>query len=74
MTPTAEDRYFARSASDRTDDWPLWFVADRARGNLNVTTQLLPELRGFSPFLSRADAEELARQSNRARAEQDQSR
>lgn len=33
-------RYIARSASDRTDDWPFWFVADRQRGDVNVTGEL----------------------------------
>jgi hypothetical protein len=36
------ERYLARSASDRTDDWPSWFVADRSRSNLNVTVRLVP--------------------------------
>jgi hypothetical protein len=26
------DRYYARSASDQTDDWPWWFVADKQLG------------------------------------------
>lgn len=34
-------RYYARSASDRTDDWPYWFVADRKRGDVNVTAELV---------------------------------
>lgn len=34
-------RYIARSASDRTDDWPFWFVADTQRGGLNVTADLI---------------------------------
>jgi hypothetical protein len=58
------ERYFARSASDRTDDWPYWFVADRSRGNLNVTVKLMPELSGYLPFLPRDMAEELARAIN----------
>ena len=37
----ANDRYYARSASDRTDDWPFWFVADKTRGGLNVTCELI---------------------------------
>ena len=37
MTP----RYIARSASNRTDDWPFWFVADTQRGGLNVTAELI---------------------------------
>jgi hypothetical protein len=36
-----EARFYARSASDRTDDWHWWFVADRAHGSLNVTGKLL---------------------------------
>lgn len=35
------DRYYARSASDRTNDWPFWFVADKSRGGLNVTAELI---------------------------------
>jgi len=34
------DRYYARSASDNTDDWPFWFVADSQKGGLNVTAEL----------------------------------
>lgn len=26
---SGEPRYYARSASDKTEDWPFWFVADR---------------------------------------------
>lgn len=37
-------RFYARSASDKTDDWPFWFVADRRRGDLNVTAELICEL------------------------------
>lgn len=61
-----ETRYFARSASDRTDDWPHWFVADRHKGNLNVTVVLVPELRGHMPFLSRVKAEQIAAMANAA--------
>jgi hypothetical protein len=35
-----EPRYFARSASDRTDDWPFWFVADRKLGGPNRTAEI----------------------------------
>lgn len=42
-------RYFARSASDKTDDWSIWFIADRDWGGLNVTStvwdRLLPGTR-----------------------------
>ena len=34
------ERYFARSASDNTDNWPFWFVADRKRGDVNVTGEV----------------------------------
>lgn len=34
-------RYYARSASDRTDNWPYWFVADVERGGLNVTASIV---------------------------------
>jgi len=37
----SEERYYPRSASDKTDDWPIWFVADRQKGGLNVTGQLV---------------------------------
>lgn len=40
-TLTAGTRYYARSASDKTDDWPFWFVADARRGGLNVTAELI---------------------------------
>lgn len=34
-------RYYARSASDKTNQWPYWFVADSKRGGLNVTAELI---------------------------------
>lgn len=34
-------RYYARSASDRTDDWPFWYVADRRKGGVNVTADIV---------------------------------
>lgn len=58
-------RYFARSASDRTDEWPYWFVADREKAGLNVTGELVPQLHGYLPFLLRADAEYVAEKANR---------
>lgn len=60
------ERYFARSASDRTDEWPLWFVADREQGGLNVTVALLPQMRGYMPLLPRHLAEEVATHANTA--------
>ncbi len=59
-------RYFARSASDRTDDWPLWFVADRHQSDLNVTVRLVPSFRGYMPFLPREAAELVADRANGA--------
>jgi len=57
-------RYYARSASDRTDDWAEWFVADELRGGLNVTAQLDPRLKGYPPFLPDWDAVKLAAKAN----------
>jgi hypothetical protein len=59
-------RYYARSASDRTEDWPFWYVADSAKANLNVTVHFKPEMRGYLPFLPRDMAEELAQRANDA--------
>lgn len=63
-----QKRYFARSASDRTDDWPFWFVADRAKGDLNVTADLIrehhdPDHAG-GVFVPRRGAEDLAALAN----------
>ena len=62
------DRYYARSASDRTDNWPFWFVADKTRGGLNVTADLMRELvstnwRGVT-LVTREIAEWLAATAN----------
>jgi hypothetical protein len=35
------DRYKAVSASDKTDDWPFWYVADTFHGYLNVTADVI---------------------------------
>ena len=66
MTP----RYYARSASDRTDDWPWWFVADKNLGGRNVTSEvatLLNRPRKFrGPTLCyREYAELLAEEANK---------
>lgn len=37
-------RFYARSASDKTDDWPFWFVADEKHGGLNVTGEVCDAL------------------------------
>lgn len=59
------DRFYARSASDRTDDWPYWFVADRQKSGINVTVSLAPKLRGFMPFVSADEARSLADAANK---------
>ena len=66
MTP----RYYARSASDHTDDWPWWFVADNQLGGRNVTSEvaiLLNRPRKFQgPTLCAWEyAEQLAEEANR---------
>lgn len=58
--------FTARSASDTTDDWPFWFVADSA--GLNVTVDLFPALSGSLPFLSREEATDLAKRNNITKA------
>ena len=62
-------KYTARSASDRTDDWPFWFIADE-RG-LNVTVKLIQEMRGYLPFLSREVAELIVTELNQLPASSD---
>ncbi len=64
------ERFFARSASDKTDDWDFWFVADRTKGGLNVTAELLrahvnPDHRGGT-LLHKGDAFRLAGIANAA--------
>lgn len=56
----------ARSASDRTDDWPFWFIADWT--GVSVTIKFFPELRGRMPFVSRSTAESAAEHINDALA------
>lgn len=61
-------RFHARSASDRTEAWPYWFVADRQKGDLNVTADLVRQLvdpshRG-GVFLCRDEAVEIAERAN----------
>ena len=57
-------RYYARSAFDRTDDWPYWFVADAQKGGLNVTAKLVRQHLNMNPvgltLCRRAYAERLA--------------
>lgn len=59
-----EPRYYARSASDKTDEWPLWYVADRHQSGLNVTKTLAPEQVGYLPFVSKDAAQKIAETAN----------
>ena len=65
---TAAPRYEAKIASDKTELWPFWFVADNEKGGVNVTNELLVELYKVAPkqlpFLSRNGAEMLASVAN----------
>ena len=63
------DRYYARSAGKKTDDWTVWFVADRAKGGLNVTHELFKEIfpeqwKPGAVFTSKECAETLANKAN----------
>lgn len=64
------DRYIARSAFDKMDDWPIWFVADARMGGLNVTAELIRK--HFNPnhvggvLAERDRAIEVARTANEA--------
>lgn len=58
--------YTARSANDRTEDWPFWMVWD---GSLNVTCRVIEKVTGkhsFFPFVTREQAEWLVAQLDRA--------
>lgn len=59
-----EPRYYARSASDKTDEWPFWYVADRQQSGLNVTKALASEQVGYLPFVSREAAIKIAETAN----------
>lgn len=54
--------FVARSASDRTDDWPHWFVADAS--GVNVIEYLAADRVGRLPFVPRIEAERLASVAN----------
>jgi hypothetical protein len=62
-------RFYARSASDKTDNWPFWFVADEKRGGVNVTGELCETLRIHrapgANLGARWDMVELAMRANR---------
>lgn len=67
---TQQVRYIARGASDRTDEWAFWFVADRNKGGLNVTAELIRE--HFNPnhaggvFVLQDCANQIAAKANEA--------
>ncbi len=58
-------KYEARSASDKTDDWPFWMVWN---GSVNVTGKVARKLGYLVPegavFVSRIGAERLAKEAN----------
>lgn len=60
----------ARSASDKTDDWPLWYVTDDMPADRNKTVDAVESATGMRPtglpFLRREDAEHLAAIMNEA--------
>lgn len=55
----------AKSASDRTDEWPFWMVWN---GSINVTVRAIEAVTGnhvvAMPFLPRSIAEKLADHCN----------
>lgn len=64
-------RYYARSASDKTDDWPFWFVADDSQGGLNVTAEVAEATQSLchrpgAVLREPWDAVKLAMRANRA--------
>jgi hypothetical protein len=64
------DKWRARPASDRTDDWSFWYVTDDQPPDRNKTHEALAAifgespLRGALPFLPRESAEILAAKMN----------
>lgn len=72
MTGLAEmrDEFFARSASDKTEEWPFWFVARRSNPSRNIFAELCDALglaRGRGQVLeNREDALRLAALANAA--------
>jgi excinuclease UvrABC nuclease subunit len=61
-------KVIARSASDETDDWPAWFLANGSQTSLNVTQRVAAELGHNMPFgaifVSREDAQKMAGEYN----------
>lgn len=59
-----ERKWRARSASDRTDDWPFWYVTDDMPQDRNKTLEAIEIATGRKvtgmPLVSRTGAEALA--------------
>jgi len=59
----------ARSASDRLDDWPFWYVTDDMPPDMNKTVDAIEAIIGIRivalPFVSRDVAIEVASLMNR---------
>ena len=63
-------RYFARSASDKTDDWRFWFVAKSNDSRRNVTHNACAEINIFTHcgavFTTKENACWIAEKANEA--------
>ena len=64
------EEFFARSASDNTDDWPYWYIAKTSNPRLNVTSEVvkilgLPEEPGAVFFPGPLIAKRIAEAANR---------
>lgn len=61
-------KVIARSASDRTDEWPYWFVADADHPGINITSRIASALgydwRLGAVLADRETAEKIAREWN----------
>lgn len=56
--------YKARSASDKTDDWPFWFVCQADDSRVGGLHNILRFEGSLAMFTSRARAEEIAAHAN----------
>ena len=68
---TQKPKWRARSASDKTDNWPFWYVTDDMPHDRNKLADALDVLgiernKGAQLFVPRAAAEEIARRLNEA--------
>ena len=64
----------ARSASDKSDDWPYWYVTNDSPADYNKTLDALEQITGKRPiglpFVSRAQAIEIAKIMNAAQRQE----